>query len=394
MDRIEPTITQLYGSGFGVLGQPNFTTRGSNLTQNGLYLYHTNSFFIDSSGNAWVADYGNARVLMYVPPFSNGMNASLVLGQSSFTTNTEATTQNGLQNPSSVFIDSSGNAWVADHDNNRVLMYVPPFSNGMNASLVLGQSSFTTNAFATTQSGLYSPYSVFIDSSGNAWVADHDNSRVLMYVPPFSNGMNASLVLGQSSFTTNARPTTQNGLQNPSSVFIDSAGNAWVADYGNSRVLMYVPPFSNGMNASLVLGQSSFTTNTEATTQNGLFYPVSVFIDSFGNAWVADYNNSRVLMFAPPFSNGMNASLVLGQSSFTTNAAATTQNGLNGASSVFIDSFGNAWVADYGNNRVLMYVPPFSNGMNAGSSTNSLYGSVVYPRKNIFYNPKAGVVKI
>ena len=75
MDRIEPTITQLYGSGFGVLGQPNFTTRGSNLTQNGLYLYHTNSFFIDSSGNAWVADYGNSRVLMYVPPFSNGMNA-------------------------------------------------------------------------------------------------------------------------------------------------------------------------------------------------------------------------------------------------------------------------------------------------------------------------------
>ena len=133
MDRIEPTITQLYGSGFGVLGQPNFTTRGSNLTQNGLN--GASSVFIDSSGNAWVADVNNSRVLMYVPPFSNGMNASLVLGQSSFTTNTEAATQNGLFYPVSVFIDFSGNAWVADVGNNRVLMYVPPFSNGMNAGL-------------------------------------------------------------------------------------------------------------------------------------------------------------------------------------------------------------------------------------------------------------------
>ena len=145
-----------------------------------------------------------------------------------------------------------------------------------------------------------------------------------------------------------------------------------------------------------VLGQSSFTTNTAATTQNGLYlyHTNSFFIDSSGNAWVADYGNSRVLMYVPPFSNGMNASLVLGQSSFTTKTAATTQSGLYNPSSVFIDSSGNAWVADYGNSRVLMYVPPFSNGMNAGSSTNSLYSSVVYPRKNIFYNPKAGVVKI
>ena len=187
MDRIEPTITQLYGSGFGVLGQPNFTTKGSNLTQNGFNGSY--SVFIDSFGNAWVADYVNARVLMFAPPFSNGMNASLVLGQSSFTTNVSNTTQNGLSNPISVFIDSSGNAWVADYG--RVLMYEPPFSNGMNASLVLGQPNFTLGTYATTQNGLYYPTSVFVDSSGNVWVNDYANSRVLMYVPPFSNGMDA-----------------------------------------------------------------------------------------------------------------------------------------------------------------------------------------------------------
>ena len=85
---------------------------------------------------------------------------------------------------------------------------------------------------------------------------------------------------------------------------------------------------------------------------------------------------------------------VLGQANFTTATAATTQSGMHYPSSVFIDSSGNAWVADYGNNRVLIYVPPFSNGMNAGATSNSLYSSVVYPRKNLFYNPKAGIVKL
>ena len=391
MDRIEPTITQLYGSGFGVLGQPNFTTRGGATTQNGLNSNY--SVFIDSFGNAWVADYGNKRVLMYAPPFSNGMNASLVLGQANFTTRGGNLTQNGLTYPISVFIDSSGNAWVADYL--RVLMYEPPFSNGMNASLVLGQANFTTNNSVVTQNGLYgNPYTVFVDSSGNVWVADQGASRVLMYAPPFSNGMNASLVLGQANFTTSAVATTQNGLDESTSVFVDSSGNVWVADTANSRILMYSPPFSNGMNASLVLGQSSFTTGGGATTQNGLLNPASVFVDSSSNVWVADKGNNRILMYSPPFSNGMNASLVLGQPNFTLGTYATTQNGLYYPTSVFVDSSGNVWVNDYANDRVLMYAPPFSNGMDAGSSTNSLYSSVVYPRKNIFYNPKAGVVKI
>ena len=143
-----------------------------------------------------------------------------------------------------------------------------------------------------------------------------------------------------------------------------------------------------------VLGQANFTTATLATTQNGMHNPNSVFIDSAGNAWVADNYNNRVLMYVPPFSNGMNASLVLGQSSFTTATAATTQNGMYNPTFVFIDSAGNAWVADEYSNRVLMYVPPFSNGMNAGATSNSQYSSVVYPRKNLFYNPKAGVVKL
>ena len=125
-----------------------------------------------------------------------------------------------------------------------------------------------------------------------------------------------------------------------------------------------------------------------------MYTPAGVFVDSAGNAWVADNSNNRVIMFSPPFTNGMNASLVLGQTTFTTNVSATTQSGMYIPVGVSVDSAGNAWVADEGNNRVIMFAPPFTNGMNAGATSNSEYSSVVYPRKNLFYNPKAGLVKL
>ena len=143
-----------------------------------------------------------------------------------------------------------------------------------------------------------------------------------------------------------------------------------------------------------VIGQANFTSRVAAITQNGFNQPFGAATDSAGNLYVVDYGN-RVLMYQPPFSNGMNASVVIGQANFTSRVAAITQNGLNDPFGAATDSAGNLYVADYGN-RVLMYQPPFSNGMNAGDINQSGYVSIVYPnnRKNIFYIPNAGIAKI
>ena len=79
------------------------------------------------------------------------------------------------------------------------------------------------------------------DSSGNLWVADFGNSRVLMYPKGtgFTNGEAATIVLGQSSFTTDTSDTTATTLRGPFGLAFDSSGNLWVSDQGNSRVLKY-----------------------------------------------------------------------------------------------------------------------------------------------------------
>ena len=87
---------------------------------------------------------------------------------------------------------------------------------------------------------------------------------------------------------------------------------------------------------------------------------------------------------------------VIGQANFTSKVTATTQNGLYNPYGVATDSAGNLYVVGFDGDRVTMFQPPFSNGMNAGDINQSGYSLVVYPnnRKNIFYTPNAGIAKI
>jgi sugar lactone lactonase YvrE len=308
---------------------------------------------MDSAGNLYVPDSSNYRVLQFQPPFSNGMNASVAIGQPTLTayrsigSDPEPSAGN-IGYPASVALDSQGNLWVADNGFSRVLEYVPPFTNGMSAKLAIGQPSTSpTSTNPCNQTGgdasastLCFPTGVTFDSKGNLWVSDSGNSRVLEYVPPFSTGMAASLELGQpaaEAFTANQPNnggTSASSLYGPTNSTFDSSGNLWVTDGNNFRVLEYVPPFTNGMAASTVIGQVNFTggEGNGTTVANVMVFPFQSVFDSSGNLIVTDAANNRALIFAPPFSNGMNATTVLGEPNFTSelmpgSPAANTLNG-------------------------------------------------------------------
>ncbi len=349
-----------------VIGQKDFTSTGHSTSQTTFNFPGTAIF--DSSGNMWVADWGNNRILEFKPPFATGMQASFVLGQENFTTRSQATTQSGLANPSALAFDSTGNLWVEDSLNNRVVEFKPPFSLGMSASIVIGQKDFTHQSAGGSRYGLLQPGGLVFDQSGDLWVADQGNNRVLEFKPPFADGMDASLVIGQPDFETLSASTTQAGLNlasayNPD-VAVDHSGSLWVSDSGNNRVLEFKPPYSNGMNAYLVIGQPDFLTAAASGGKTGLFGNLGITFDSGGNLWVGDLGNNRVLEFQPPFNGGMAASLVIGQQDFTTYAPATTQNGFSRVHYPRFDSSGNLWVSESGStSRILEFsstpVPEF-----------------------------------
>jgi len=341
------------------IGQVDFTSNRRLTSQSGLIFPVGVAF--DSSGDLWVADTRNNRVLEFKPPFASGMAASLVIGQSDFTTNRASTSRRGLDVPLGIAFDRADNLWVADRFNHRVLGFKSPLSSGMNASVVIGQPDFTTASPDTSRVGLNSPSGVATDSSGDLWVADSTNSRILEFSPPFASGMAASLVIGQSNFTTSRFAISRNVLTFPLGVLFDQTGNLWAVDTSANRVLEFVPPFTNGMDASLVIGEPDFfTTGHDFTYQAGLRFPDAAAFDQFGKLWVTDAYSNRTLEFVPPFRDGMSASLVIGQPDFTTDSGATSRTGLNTPSGLAFDSFGNLWVSDTSNNRVLEYASQVS----------------------------------
>lgn len=320
-----------------------------------------------SNAHLAIADSENHRVLIYDAPFTTFENASVVLGQPDFTHRNVSNPppSNGFSYPVAVAVDGYGNLWVADSMGDRVAEFKPLFANGMDANLVMSTSH---------------PVSITFDSKGNLWVAGL--YTVMEFTPPFFSGMQPVVTLGSGTYCDpgpyhfylppSASATV---LCAPTGIAFDSKGDLWVSDFYDLRVLEFVPPFSSGMAASLELGQpasTAFTSNSfQGVSANSLCGPEGLAFDSSGNLWLADQECSRTLEFSPPFSNGMAASLVLGQESFTQdkggNMPNVQPNTEGHPAGVWLNSNGEVMVADGSNGRVLIYAPPFTNGMNAAT---------------------------
>jgi len=343
-----------------VLGQPSFISNATvaSPTQEDL----PSGIAFDSGENIWVADTNNNRVIEYKAPFSTHETASLVVGQTSLNGSAAATSPTGLNGPTAVAFDPSGNLWVVDNLNSRVLEYKAPFSTGEAATTVIGQSGYESSDYSDVNStGLSYPVGLDFDSSGNLWVADQGSDRVLEYMAPLTTHEAATLVIGQADFKTDNFATSPTGLNGVNALAFDSKGNLWVVDFRQSRVLEYTTPFSTHEAATLAIGQTTFTsrecayTTSCAANSTNLFDPDGLSFDSGGNLWVSDGDNNRVLEYQAPFSMHERASVVIGQSSLTGNESATTAAGLSTPQGLAFDSSHNLWVADYSNSRVLQY---------------------------------------
>jgi sugar lactone lactonase YvrE len=275
---------------------------------------------LDGSGNLWVVDTGNNRVLRFNAPLFTGESASIVIGQTSFTARmcnqgfSPTPTAGRLCTPTGDTIDGAGDLWVVDDGNNRVLEFHAPFTTtlGQAANEVIGQPGFTTKACGTTVSTLCMPTGAAIDHEGDLWVADFGNSRVLEFWFEESNGESASRVIGQVGFTTStctggefSVSASATGLCLPTGVTIDAANDVWVADFSNNRVLEFWWPGSNGPAATEVMGQRDFTSHVckggglgAVASQTGLCQPTDSSFDNSGNLWIVDMFNSRVLKFS------------------------------------------------------------------------------------------------
>ena len=225
------------------------------------------------------------------------------------TVNKGGLSADSLNFPTGVALDAGSNLYVADNGNNRVLEYNTPLTSGTTADTVFGQGgSFTSNNIGVSADSLHSPTGVALDAASNLYVADNVNNRVLEYNTPLTTDTTADAVFGQggnfASGTANNGGLSADSLSSPGAIAVDASGNLFIADNGNNRVLEYNSPLTTDTTADRVFGQGgSFTSGTAnhgGLSGDSLSQPTGVAVDRAGNLYVADENNSRVLEYDRP----------------------------------------------------------------------------------------------
>ena len=354
------SATRVYGQ------SGNFTTASIGIPASASNLVAPTAIAVDSIGNVYIADTFNNRVLVYA---GGSTTATLVYGQngslSANSTNNGGISANSLNFPEDIAIDASGNVYICDSLNNRVL-YFPRGST--TATRVYGQPGFTTKDVGSTATGLNLPTGVVVDSSNNVYICDNGNNRVLYYP---SGTTTPSRVYGQTVFTTSTAGASATGLNGPFRLALDRSGNLYVSENNNNRVL-YFP--SGTTTATRVYGQANLTATTTGTTATSLNYPDGIALDYFGNLYVVDKNNNRVLYYP---SGTTTATNVYGQANnLTTSTTGTTSSSFDSPQGIAIDSNGNLYVVDTLNQRALLFAattPIITSSLNSFGSVNGSY---------------------
>jgi hypothetical protein len=203
----------------------------------------------------------------------------------------------GMNSPTGVGVDATGNVWVASY-NSAVSQFSPTgtpiLPNGV------------------TNGGLFHSYGIALDPQNNAWIPNEDSTITGV------NNNNGSITALSSTGQLISGPSgfIAGGIAYPIAVAIDPNATVWVLDYLNQHITLLS---STGQPLS---GASGYT-----STQLG--FPISLAIDANHNAWVGNTYGNTVTKVSPDGNQ------------FTSYSCCDWAGG------IAIDQRGDVWVANY-----------------------------------------------
>ena len=281
---------------------------------------------VDSSGNLYIADGGNYRIRMVTPTgvistvalIGTGALAVAVDGSGNLyvaggevvvKVNSAGTVtpfagngsvgyagDNGpaisasLSGPAGVHVDSAGNVYIADVQNNRIRKVD---SQGIITTFAGNKTGgFTGDGVQATATSLFYPTDVAFDSEGNLFISDALNGRLRMVNP---SGIISTVTGGGASLQDGG--ALQAGLE-PAGIAVDPNGNVLVVESGYRRVRRVVLAQETITTVAGQLPTAKAGDNVPATSV-ALLDPVGVAVDSIGNLYIGDSTDSRIRKVSP-----------------------------------------------------------------------------------------------
>ena len=309
---------------------------------------------VDAAKNIYIADTENNRIRMVTK--STGVITTVAgTGTAGSTGDGGKATLATLNSPYCVVVDTSGNIFIADTLNNviRVVMKSTGLIERAAGTGVFGDG--IGDGGAATSAGLSNPNGVTFDTSENMYIADTLNNRIRM-VTTLTGIITTVAGTGSSGFGGDGGPATLAALNSPSGVAVDLSGNIYIVDTGFNRIRM-VTKSTGIINTIAGTGSAGSGGDGAIATVATVNYPCDVALDASGNLYIADTDNYRirVVMKNSGIINPVAGAGSYGSTGDGGQAVLATFYNPHG---IALDSMGNLYVADSGNNRVRMFILP------------------------------------
>jgi len=301
---------------------------------------------VDSAGNLFIADSQNNRIRR-VAAASGIITTVAGTGVAGFSGDGGPATNAVLNIPYHVAVDAAGNLFIADAANDRIRQ-VAAGSGIITTVAGTGDAGFGGDGGPATSAQLWSPTGVVVDAGGNLFIADADNNRIRRVAA--GSRIIATVAGSGGGSIDDGGPATDAQLSAPTGVALDATGNFFIADAEDNRIRRVAA--STGIISTVAgTGGPGFSGDGGPATTAQLSTLTGVAIDGTGNVYIADADAHRIRqveagtgLIATVAGTGVAGSL--GDDGLATGAQLRTPTG------VAVDDAGNLFIADADNNRI------------------------------------------
>ena len=276
----------------------------------------------DASGNIYVADGGNLRIRKVA--VDGTITTMAGDGTPGISGDGGPATSAQFLSPTGVGVDGAGNVYIMD-ENALALRRVAPDGTIATVASVGGDE-------------------LAVNAAGDVYISSSEGNTV--YKVAVDGTITTVAGNGNPGYSGDGGPATSAELQLPLGVALDSIGNLYIADYGNSRVRKV------GVDGTITTvagnGTSSYSGDGGPAT-NAQLGPRGVAVDASGNLFIADAANKRVRKVAV----GGTITTVAGNGAvYLGDGGPATSAQLNSPYGVALDAAGNLYIADSGDYRI------------------------------------------